>query len=224
MEQEKDINQPLMRNNYKWALTSLLCGLLSPLIFFNIFDISIAFSNQIGNFLFIFSIFLPILALTFGVIALIRKENKIIVILGILLNLGLILFSLIILLNPGGGKAPDARRTSDMRQIISAQEMYYGDTYKYVISTGSEIPSIGTYLPVPPKDPKEPNKHYVWLENNWIYGESCKGGQFFCAYTILDNKGTCKETRYFAASENGSKEICDVVPVYNKSAGDCICY
>jgi len=147
-----------------------------------------------------------------------------------ILSIGVISFYILICVSPffGSGesrdKARDARRMSDMRQIVSAQEMYYGDASKYATSAGADIPVVGPYLSVRPEDPQEPNRHYVWLANDWIFGEACKEGGFFCAYATLEIKGNCKKTRYFAASENGYKEVCDVIPAYNRNTGDCTCF
>jgi prepilin-type N-terminal cleavage/methylation domain-containing protein len=123
----------------------------------------------------------------------------------------------VVLVSMGGArsKARDAQRQSDMRQITSAQEMYYGDRDSYVTSiaaTGSV--AIGTYLGAI-NDPQYPTKTYVWMANN-----ACSpAGQFFCVYATLENKGNCSFTQYFVSSEKGSKAICDAIP-----GGGCACY
>jgi len=134
----------------------------------------------------------------------------------------------IVLVSMGGArsKARDARRQADMRQIITAQEMYYGDTEKYSQADGSTtgIPAIGTYYPAT-NDPKS-GMNYVWLDNNWItYTATCKSGEFFCGYATLENKPTeCTGTAYYyAASEQGSRVVCDTAPAYTEST-DCACY
>ncbi len=120
------------------------------------------------------------------------------------------LLSSIVLVSLGGtrSKARDARRQSDMRQVITAQEMYYSDSDKYLRNTAtSSIPAIGTYTPIL-KDPQDPTKVYNWLNN-----KACTpDGQFFCAYATLENKGTCVTTAYMVTSEKGSKIICDWTP------------
>ena len=132
----------------------------------------------------------------------------------------------IVLVSLGGArtKARDARRQSDMSQITTAQEMFYGDSEAYQTSVGSTsgTPAIGSYLGAL-DDPQQPTKHYTWLANDGSIATGCTTGQYFCAYATLENKGTCTTTRYFAASEKGSKEICDAnVPVY--AVGDCVCW
>jgi len=132
----------------------------------------------------------------------------------------------IVLVSLGGArtKARDARRQSDMSQITTAQEMFYGDSEAYQTSVGSTsgTPAIGSYLGAL-DDPQQPTKHYTWLANDGSIATGCTTGQYFCAYATLENKGTCTTTRYFAASEKGSKEVCDAnVPVY--AVGDCVCW
>jgi len=132
----------------------------------------------------------------------------------------------IVLVSLGGArtKARDARRQSDMSQITTAQEMFYGDSEAYQTSVGSTsgTPAIGSYLGAL-DDPQQPTKHYTWLANDGTIATGCTTGQYFCAYATLENKGTCTTTRYFAASEKGSKEVCDAnVPVY--AVGDCVCW
>jgi prepilin-type N-terminal cleavage/methylation domain-containing protein len=123
----------------------------------------------------------------------------------------------VVLVSMGGArsKARDAQRQSDIRQVTSAQEMYYGDHDAYVTSvaaTGSV--AIGTYLAAI-NDPQYPTKTYVWVANN-----ACSpAGQAFCVYATLENKGNCSSTQYFVASEKGSKVICDSVP-----NNGCSCY
>jgi len=132
----------------------------------------------------------------------------------------------IVLVSLGGArtKARDARRQSDMSQITTAQEMFYGDSEAYQTSVGSTsgTPAIGSYLGAL-DDPQQPTKHYTWLANDGSIATGCTTGQYFCAYATLENKGTCGTTRYFAASEKGSKEVCDAnVPVY--AVDDCVCW
>jgi len=110
----------------------------------------------------------------------------------------------IVLVSMGGarGKARDAQRMSDMRQVVTAQEMYYGDGGGYATSTGPTCPAIGSYLDAV-SDPG--SNTYVWKDNS-----TCS--EYFCVYATLENEGDCPTTKYFAASEKGTKEICDTAP------------
>ena len=124
----------------------------------------------------------------------------------------------IVLVSLGGArsKARDATRQSDLRQVVTAQEMYYGDQGDYQTGVAaSSTPAIGTYLDSL-SDPQDPANAYTWLDNT-----ACTpAGQAFCAYATLENVGSCSTTRYFAASEKGSKELCDTAVPTN----GCSCW
>ena len=71
----------------------------------------------------------------------------------------------IVLVSLGGARssARDARRQSDLRQISTAQELYYNDNAAYVSS--ASVPSgIGTYLATFPTDPQ--GDDYGWADNS----------------------------------------------------------
>jgi len=138
----------------------------------------------------------------------------------------------IVLVSLGGArsKARDAKRRSDMRQVVTAQEMVYGDDEQYFQADGSTtgIPAIKNtankvYFAAS-NDPKT-GSNYVWLDNDWAsYTTTCKDGEFFCAYGILENKpAECTTTGYYATSEQGSKVVCDTAPAYTEDT-DCTCY
>lgn len=98
-------------------------------------------------------------------------------------------------------KARDARRLSDMRQLVSAQEMYYGGHDKYLTST--TFPNaIGTNLTITPRDPG--NYTYSIVSNA---SDTTK----FCYYAKLENPNTTangcttkKPCGYYTASEGGN--------------------
>jgi prepilin-type N-terminal cleavage/methylation domain-containing protein len=117
----------------------------------------------------------------------------------------------IVLVSLGGARsrARDAQRQSDMRQIVTAQEMYYGSEGDgmYLEAGGGAPPAIGSYLDAV-TDPQGTNE-YVWLDNTGCDPD----GEFFCAYAQMENSGSCDpDTRYFAASEKGTIEICTTAP------------
>jgi prepilin-type N-terminal cleavage/methylation domain-containing protein len=136
------------------------------------------------------------------------------------------ILSSVVLVALGGArtKARDARRTSDMRQIVSAQEMFYGDAFTYATATGSVIPAIGTYLSTAPTDPQSPANAYVWVANTGsaaCTSGTINAGDWFCAYSILEKK-TGASTTYFVASQNGAKEVAPgAVP---STSGACTCF
>src|SRR3989304_5872410 len=88
------------------------------------------------------------------------------------------ILSSIVLVSMGGARksARDGVRKADMRQIITAQEMYYGANDAYYTSA-SWPTAISTYMPKTPTDPGSGT--YVWTNNT---GDAQK----FCAYATLE--------------------------------------
>lgn len=106
----------------------------------------------------------------------------------------------IVLVSMGGARASarDATRKADMRQIITAQEMYYGENDAYFTDAGTTWPAaIGTYMPKTPTDPGTGT--YVWINNT-------TDDQKFCAYATLESGG------YYTASYAGNFECADATP------------
>jgi prepilin-type N-terminal cleavage/methylation domain-containing protein len=104
----------------------------------------------------------------------------------------------IVLVSLGGArtKARDARRLSDIRQIVTAQEMYYGDTEVYYAEAGTGgalVGPIGTYLSPVPKDPST-GTGYHWFDNTAT-------PQQFCVYATLESG------KFFAGSNKGTKQL-----------------
>jgi len=141
----------------------------------------------------------------------------------------------IVLVSLGGArsKARDAKRQSDMRQVVTAQEMHYSDEEEYFQADASAtgVPAIAsatkTYLDAI-DDPQAGTQEYHWLDNNWAsYTTDCRDGEFFCAYAILENTPSdcaAGETGYFVASEKGTRVVCDTAaPAYTETS-DCTCY
>ncbi len=99
------------------------------------------------------------------------------------------------------GKARDARRESDIRQINLAMELEYSEKEQYqrVEKTPVKIPSdSGKYLDPVPKDPL--GDDYYWRDNRLGSATNCDGQQY-CVYAKLELGG------YFAASEKGAKRM-----------------
>ena len=116
-------------------------------------------------------------------------------------------------------KARETIRQSVMKQIVSAQELYYSDNGVYLQAPAQDgTPAISTYLSAL-NDPKSDNPDYKWQDNS---ATGCNDGQVFCVYATLENNGSCTTARYFASSEKGTKEVCDTAPVVG--IGDCVCF
>ncbi|KKU86520.1 MAG: hypothetical protein UY15_C0008G0021 [Parcubacteria group bacterium GW2011_GWA2_47_9] len=126
------------------------------------------------------------------------------------------ILSSIVLVSMGTAReqARDARRMADMRQIVSAQELFYGDNNRYYMcstvnpgtgdcaATVTWPRSIGTYMPKVPVDPKSTNSQYYWANN------VTDNGYWFCAYATMEGKGSCATVRYYSSSFAGNSELC----------------
>jgi len=112
----------------------------------------------------------------------------------------------IVLVSMGGArsKARDAVRQSDVRQIASAMELYYGDGEAY-LSSATMPTAIGAYMTAVPKDPKTKVAYTGWVTN-------VSDTQKYCFYTTMENAGGCttspNTTRFFTASNRGTAELC----------------
>jgi prepilin-type N-terminal cleavage/methylation domain-containing protein len=122
-------------------------------------------------------------------------------------------------------KARDAVRQSDMRQVVSAEELYYGDYEMYASGPGKEngTMAIGTYLQelYDPQcgSPTCPGtrENYNWEINSSdlscttgnIDLNGVKAGEWFCAWAELEEDSTVgsTETVYFVATHRGTKKI-----------------
>jgi prepilin-type N-terminal cleavage/methylation domain-containing protein len=96
----------------------------------------------------------------------------------------------------------DTARKVDMRQITSAQQMFYSENDRYYTcsDTGGDCggegwpSSIGTYMRQTPSDPGTGT--YVWIDNT-------ADSQRFCAYATLEGPSV---TTYYTASDAGTFE------------------
>lgn len=134
-------------------------------------------------------------------------------------------------------RARDAVRKSDMRQVVSAQELFYGVKEKYdsVAVTQSGTKAIDVYLQAL-NDPQCPggtcagHTDYQWIANGSAAALNCtnddldaSGEQWFCIYAELEEGSeTSGNTLYFAASHRGTKVLdSSVAPT---TALDCSCF
>ncbi len=129
--------------------------------------------------------------------------------------IGLLTSIVLFFFGPSRKKAKDARRQTDIRNIMTAMEMCYDDDNKYPVITidgnnkvtnTSLASSLKTYLVSFPKSPG--NESYYGEDND-------SNRQQYCIYAILES---ISPTTYFCASEKGTRSS-TIVPIL----GDC-CY
>ena len=134
--------------------------------------------------------------------------------------IGILAGMVLVSMNGARSKARDARRLSDMRQMISAQEMYYGmggsgDAY---LQSAAMPTAISTYLATVPLDPTNSGNYvYKTLDNS--AGGSTPNPQFYCYYAQLENAvsghGT---TTFYTASQGGNFYRSTAPTTFGKSA------
>src|SRR3989338_10562909 len=145
----------------------------------------------------VFLILLPIIGLILmWIIA--NWSKKVKIILTVLLPLPIIvigILSSIVLVSMGGAReaARDAARKADMRQMVTAQEMYYGQNDQYYKSVNYPISIPGGMMAKMPADPKTEGP-YGWIDNTG-------NNQKFCVYADLEKDG------FYVATHGGNGEI-----------------
>lgn len=162
------------------------------------------------------------------------KSFTLIELLIVIAILGILTTVVMLSLSLARARARDAIRRSDMKQLVSAQEMYYvSDEQYYSVDMAGVggIPTIGTYLDAL-NDPQCQGgscgsiPDYVWINNTDVAGLDCSDanlnadfGQWFCAYATLEAKSGAN-TIYVAASNRGVREVVGAAPTIDN---DCTC-
>ncbi len=136
-------------------------------------------------------------------------------------------------------KARDATRQSDMRQVVSAMQLYYGKYEEYIRQDIHDringTPDIDTYLQIL-HDPRcktgscmEGFSDYIMKRNDLpvfcdVSYFNVDSYQYYCIYATLEKAvPPCSEDQatYMVASQRGTKIICGEVP---SLSGDCTCF
>jgi prepilin-type N-terminal cleavage/methylation domain-containing protein len=130
--------------------------------------------------------------------------------------------------------ARDAIRQSDMRQLVSAQGIYYGFNDKYYGDVEQEgTPQLERYLsplndPFCPEGVCDGSTNYVWKDNRTtldcdISRKNRDPRQWFCVYVTLEEKSSSANNKiYFRASHQGTKKLdLNAAPTV---AAECTCF
>ncbi|MDO8663696.1 MAG: type II secretion system protein [Candidatus Wildermuthbacteria bacterium] len=133
-----------------------------------------------------------------------RKGFTLIELLVVIALIGIL--STMVLVSMGGArnKARDAKRESDIRQMVLAMELSYSDDESYLRT--EEAPEImqssrRVYLDPVPLDPRPNSPKYQWRDNRLGAATNCDS-QHYCIYTQLEEGGG-----YFAGSEKGTRHL-----------------
>jgi prepilin-type N-terminal cleavage/methylation domain-containing protein len=126
--------------------------------------------------------------------------------------IGILATIVLVSLNSARIKARDARRSSDMRQIALAMEMYYDSqspvAYPNLPDTATAIPAasaIGTYMTVVPLDPTNTGNYiYYWTDG----GDNSS----YCAWNRLESPTAAT---YTLSNPSGTKQTTTVPTVAN---------
>lgn len=141
------------------------------------------------------------------------RDNLFPALLGTFLLLPVFFLFLSPFLNIGDrSKARDARRLSDMRQMVAAQDLYYADHGRYFTcgaaagdcgeTENNYPPSVGNYLTPTPTDPMGSAAPYSGLDN-------ILSRDIFCYYATLENinktvSGCGKGCGFYSATPQGN--------------------
>ena len=118
----------------------------------------------------------------------------------VLAIIGMLTGIVLVSLGRARARARDVRRMSDIRQVVTAQQMYEGENQVFFSAPRQNgIPAIEGYMPA--VDDPQPDKHYVWIDNR---NDKTK----FCVVAELEDKGNCQNKRFFIGYQNGTREVC----------------
>jgi len=116
----------------------------------------------------------------------------------------IIILASVILVSMGSAreKMRDAQRMGDFKKMVSVEQKYYDLAKKFFTASSQDnIPEIENYFPITTDPVNSGTLVYKWVDNT-------VNNQKFCAYARMENPGSCRDVRYFVATNIGYKEVC----------------
>lgn len=141
-----------------------------------------------------------------------RKGFTLIELLVVITIIGILSTMVLVSMSGVRSRAKDAKRESDIRQIVLAMEIDYSDDEKYSQYSQAEWESLtvqipkgtGKYLSPIPRDPK--GDAYNWLDNS--SGTTGCNAQRYCFFAELEEPSADpSKAIYFAGSEKGTRKL-----------------
>ncbi|MCX6792478.1 MAG: type II secretion system protein [Candidatus Falkowbacteria bacterium] len=116
-----------------------------------------------------------------------RKGFTLIELLVVIAIIGVLSTMAVIALGNARTKSRDAKRVADMRQMMSALELYYNDGGSYptnVTPGNSLVYSTTTYMAVVPSNPSPNNDGNCPTSGNYTYTQIGSGTSYIITYCI----------------------------------------